>query len=205
MPLLVLVLLIPAATIVEGFATKDKLWIRDSDGVVKVYNRASGKSEVAAEHVIDMDRTPKGALMVVRITDTTPKQTTLELRDVAALATITSKLVLEDDVPVALIADTDPMTLVTAKTIVTIMREGGESLQLTKPLPAGPSSAVTTTEGILIGFANGGLYAVTRATGLVREVKLDGESFDAVSSIITDTTKPGLRYRGNAIQDRPRL
>lgn len=182
---------------VDGVATKDRLWLRDANNVVTVYDRASGKSSVAAEHVLSMDRGPDGgviALMEVSY-DAAAKRTVYEFRDIAPQAAIASRFPLDADRALAIIVGAGPPTIITEKTIMSLDKGSWQAARLTAPLKSSNvAKGVQTVEGVLVGFENGNLYAVNRMTGLTREVKLGDAPLTGLTTVIADRAKPECAF-----------
>lgn len=159
--------------IVDGDSAKDRLWLRAEQGTVTVYDRASGKSSVAAEHVLSTDRAADGGVIALISVALDLKKGTYEFRDLAPQAAIASRFSLDDDKALAIIAGNGPQTIVTAKTIMSLEKGSWQAARLTAPLSAaGVIHAVQAPDGVLLGSEGGPLYSISRLTGLTREVKL---------------------------------
>ncbi len=190
-------------TFLDGLAAKDRLWLRDADNRVTVYDRASGKSSVGAEHVLSMDRGPDGgviALMEVSH-DVAAKRTIYELRDIAPKAAIASRFPLDDDRALAIIVGSGPPTIITERTIMSLDKGSWQAARLTAPLKStNVAKGAQTNEGVLVGFEGGGLYAVNRMTGLTRQVKLGDAPLTGLTAVISDRAKPECGFASIAQQ-----
>lgn len=177
----------------DGVAAKDRLWLRDGQNVVTVYDRASGKSTVAAEHVIGMDRARDGGVIVLIEVSSDPatKRNVYEFRDIAPLAAVASRFPLDDDRALAIIVGAGPPTIVTEKTIMSLDKGSWQAARLTAPLKAnGTPRGTQTGDGVLVGFEGGGAYIINRTTGLTREVKMGDAALTGLTGITPDRVKP---------------
>ena len=192
--LLVVTALFAAPTdIVDGDAAKDRLWLRTEQGNVTVYDRKTGAASPAAQNVLSTDRAVDGGVMALIFVAVHAGLTTgtYELRDIAPLAAVASRFDLQDDKGYAIVAGKGPLSIVTAKTIMSLEKGGWQAARLTAPVTfVGVAHTAQTPEGVLVGSEGGPLYAIHRMTGLTREVKLGETVISNVSAVTTDLTKP---------------
>ena len=192
--LFVLAALLSAPTdIVDGEAAKDRLWLRAERGTVTVYDRKTGASSIAAELVLSMDRAADGGVMalIFVVMNAGLGSGTYEFRDIAPLAAVAARFNLTDDKGHAIVAGKGPLSVVTAKTIMSIDRGSWQAARLTTPVAfAGVVHGVQTSDGVLVGSEAGPLYSINRLTGLTREVKLADAAITNVSALSNDLVKP---------------
>ncbi len=180
--------------IVDGDAARDRLWLRAEQGTVTVYDRKTGQSSVAAEHVLSTDRGSDGGVIALIFVAVHAGITTgtYEFRDIAPQAAVASRFDLENDKGLAMIAGAGPQSILTAKTIMSLDKGSWQAARLTAPLTlAGVIHGVQTPDGVLVASVGGPLYSINRMTGVTREVKLGDATIANVSALSNDVTKPG--------------
>ncbi len=179
--------------VVDGDAAKDRLWLRTEQGVVTVYDRKSGAASLAAQHVLSTDRAADGGVMALIFVAVHASLTsgTYEFRDISPLAAVASRFDLQDDKGHAIVAGKGPLSVVTAKTIMSLEKGSWQAARLTTPVSfVGLVHATQTPDGVLVGSEGGPLYAINRMTGLTREVKVGDVVVSNVSAVSTDLIKP---------------
>jgi hypothetical protein len=190
---------------VEGFATRDHLWLRNAAGALVQIDRASHARRVlASDRVIDAARS-EGHLLILRRAE---RANAYDLVDLSAGARAFPRLQTADP-PIALLAaserdDKGPVVLAHGA-LFRLVEGSWRKTALSAPLRWAAQIAVasdaagTIYVGLNSGKFGGGLQAVDPSTGAVTEVQRTdagvcagplGPECDPVTGVIRDKSRP---------------